>query len=63
LQLEQHGVKMRAVAFGGAEWHDELTAGSRPLAFAFRPVINEFNGRRRVELQITDWQAAVSVES
>jgi len=58
LQLEQHGVRMRAVAFGGAEWFDELTACGGPLSFAFRPVINEFNGRRRVELQVTDWQPA-----
>jgi single-stranded-DNA-specific exonuclease len=57
-QLVQHGVRMRAVAFGGAEWLDDLTAHGGPLSFAFRPVINEFNGRRRVELQITDWQAA-----
>ena len=26
-------------------------------SFAFRPVINNFNGRRTVELHISDWRA------
>jgi single-stranded-DNA-specific exonuclease len=60
LRLEQHGVRLRAVAFGGGDWLDELTARTGPLSFAFRPMINEFNGRRRVELQIMDWQAATA---
>ncbi len=29
-----------------------------PLSFAFRPVINNFNGRRTVELHIADWRVA-----
>ncbi|HEV3025341.1 MAG TPA: single-stranded-DNA-specific exonuclease RecJ [Pirellulales bacterium] len=58
LKLVQHGVPMRAVAFGGGEWADEMAAVAGPLAVAFRPIINEFGGRRSVEAQIADWRAA-----
>jgi len=58
LKLSQHGAALRAVAFGGGEWADELAAVEGPLSIAFRPVINEFRGRRTVELHLVDWQAA-----
>lgn len=58
LSLEQHGVKLRAVAFGGGDWEAELAAQTGPLAIAFRPVINDFRGQRRVELHVADWQPA-----
>jgi len=65
LRLDQHGARLRGVAFGGGEWADELAANSGPLNFAFRPVINRFNGRRNVELHITDWcrPAAVTAQA
>jgi single-stranded-DNA-specific exonuclease len=56
LKLSQHGVTLRAVAFGGGEWADELAAADRPLDVAFRPVINTFRGRRNVELHLVDWR-------
>jgi single-stranded-DNA-specific exonuclease len=56
LRLEQHGVTMRAVAFGGGEWADELAALTQPIEVAFRPVLNTFRGRRNVELQLADWR-------
>ena len=58
LRLEQHGCRLRGVAFGNGDWADELAGISGPLNFAFRPVINTFNGRRNVELHIADWRAA-----
>jgi len=58
MRFEQHGVKLRGVAFGGGDWIDELGATSGPLNVAFRPVINCFNGRRTVELHIADWRVA-----
>jgi single-stranded-DNA-specific exonuclease len=58
LVLEQHGVTMRAVAFGGGDWESELAAQRGPLAVAFRPVINNFRGQRKVELHLADWQAS-----
>ena len=58
LRLDQHGVKLRGVAFGNGDWADELSAAEGIFSFAFRPVINNFNGRRTVELHIADWRAA-----
>jgi single-stranded-DNA-specific exonuclease len=60
LKLSQQGVVLRAVAFGGGDWADELTAAAGPLEIAFRPIINDFNGHRRVELQLSDWRVAVA---
>jgi single-stranded-DNA-specific exonuclease len=58
LRFEQHGVALRAVAFGGGDWEDALNGAGGPLAVAFRPVINNFRGRQTVEIQLTDWRAA-----
>jgi single-stranded-DNA-specific exonuclease len=58
LKLAQHGVTLRGVAFGGGDWAEELVAAEGPLSVAFRPIINDFRGRRTVELQLADWQVA-----
>jgi single-stranded-DNA-specific exonuclease len=58
LRLAQHGVELRAVAFGGGEWADELDQTEGPIAVAYRPFVNHFRGRRSVELQVADWQPA-----
>jgi single-stranded-DNA-specific exonuclease len=62
LKLVQHGVRMRGVAFGQGDWADELTDLATPLAIAFRPTINEYNGRRSVELHVCDWRVAEPAE-
>ncbi len=56
LRLVQHGVTIRAVAFGGGEWEDDLNKDSGPLAIAFKPVINHWNGRHSIEMQLADWR-------
>jgi single-stranded-DNA-specific exonuclease len=56
LKLHQHGVTLRAVAFGGGEWAEELAASDRPLDVAFRPVVNTFRNRQSVELHLVDWR-------
>jgi single-stranded-DNA-specific exonuclease len=61
LKVRQHGTKMRAVFFGGGDLAEEMAGISGPLSLAFRPVINEFNGFRRVEMQIADWRVAEPV--
>jgi single-stranded-DNA-specific exonuclease len=58
--LSQHGVTMRAVAFGGGDWAEELAAVDSLLDVAFRPVINNFRGRYNVELHLVDWRAQAS---
>jgi single-stranded-DNA-specific exonuclease len=57
MRLSQHGVTLRAVAFGAGERSDELAAVGRPMDVAFRPVINDFHGRNNVELHLVDWKA------
>jgi single-stranded-DNA-specific exonuclease len=56
LRLEQHGVAIRAVAFGGGDWEDDLNKASGPLSVAFKPIINSFRGRVTVEMQLADWR-------
>jgi single-stranded-DNA-specific exonuclease len=60
MQLAQHGVTLRAVAFGSGDRADELAALDGPLDIAFRPVINNFRGRQSVELHLVDWRPAGS---
>jgi single-stranded-DNA-specific exonuclease len=61
LRLAQHGVQLRAIAFGGGEWAGELSAATGPIAVAFRPFVNHFRGRKSVELQVCDWQPAAAL--
>lgn len=56
MTFDQHGVKIRAVAFGGGDWGEELAAADGPLSIAFRPVINNFRGRSTVEIHLADWR-------
>ena len=63
LRLKQHGVQLRGVAFGRGELAEELQQAAGPLAVAFRPVINQFQGRRTVELHVVDWHAESAVGS
>jgi single-stranded-DNA-specific exonuclease len=56
LRLEQHGVSIRGVAFGGGDWEDDLNKGGGPLSVAFKPVINHWRGRQTIEMQLADWR-------
>ena len=58
VKLVQYGAAMRAVAFGQAEWIEPLNNHRGQIDVAFRPNINEFNGMKRVELQLLDWRVA-----
>ncbi|MGL4512132.1 MAG: single-stranded-DNA-specific exonuclease RecJ [Lacipirellulaceae bacterium] len=58
VEVEQHGVKLRAVAFGAGDWEEELLRVEGPLAIAFRPVINTFRGYASVEMHLEDWKPA-----
>ncbi|MEO1496155.1 MAG: single-stranded-DNA-specific exonuclease RecJ [Planctomycetota bacterium] len=58
VDLEQHGVKLRAVAFGEGDWEEELAKTNGPLEIAFQPVINTFRGYRSVEMHLADWKPA-----
>lgn len=58
LKLTQHRNSIRAVSFGNGEWAEELERIDGPIDVAFRPVINEFRGRRNIELQVVDWRVS-----
>jgi len=51
------GPGLRAVAFGRGDWFDPV-ASARTVSLAFRPVINEWNGRESVELHVDDMKFA-----
>ncbi len=45
-------------AFGNAEeWLPHFEQLTSPIDVVFRPVINEFNGYREVQMQLIDWAA------
>jgi single-stranded-DNA-specific exonuclease len=56
--FSQHSVKLRAVAFGQGDWAEELDQVSGPIDIVYQPMINEFRGRRSVEIQLVDWRPA-----
>ncbi len=58
VKLRQGTVVMRGVAFGAGDWCEELNACDGPIEIAYRPVINEFRGFKKVEIQIIDWRPA-----
>jgi single-stranded-DNA-specific exonuclease len=60
VRLQQHNIQIRAVAFGQGEWCNDLNACDGPIDIAYRPVINEFGGRRTVEIQLVDWRPSHS---
>lgn len=55
--VRQDGQHRKAIAFGRGERCDEL-ADHRRVRLAFEPIINEWNGRRSVELKVIDWKSA-----
>ena len=61
LRVDQGGCRLRGVAFGHGEWAEPLSQVSGPIDLAFRPVINEFAGRRSVEMHVVDWRASEQV--
>ena len=56
MELIQHGVRLRGVAFGRGHWAGDLANVEGSLSLAYRPVINSFRGRQNVELHVEDWQ-------
>ncbi|HEY1861501.1 MAG TPA: DHHA1 domain-containing protein, partial [Gemmataceae bacterium] len=55
-RVRQGAAQLRAVAFGMADRIDELTSTGGQCCLAFTPKINEWQGRRTVELEVTDFQ-------
>lgn len=60
IKLQHLGTTIRGVAFGKAEWAEELDSLSGPFDVVYRPVINEFRGRKNVEIHLVDWRPTSS---
>ncbi len=58
VRIRQQGTVLRGVAFGRAEWAEEMAKVGGPLHISFQPNINTFQGMNRVELQLIDWKPA-----
>ncbi len=63
MRLVHQRTTIRCVAFGGAEWHDDLVGTNGLLDVAYKPVINEFKGRQSVEIQLIDWRPSELAQS
>jgi single-stranded-DNA-specific exonuclease len=55
-QVKQEGTTLRAVGWNMAERIEELMSDSGRCCMVFAPKVNEWQGRRKVELEITDFQ-------
>jgi single-stranded-DNA-specific exonuclease len=63
VRLRQGSKVVRAVAFGAGDWCDALNAADGPIEIAYRPVINDFQGFRRVEVHLVDWRSSQSADA
>jgi single-stranded-DNA-specific exonuclease len=61
-RVRQGEAQLRAVAFGMAERLDELMSAQGQCCLAFTPKINEWQGRRNVELEVIDFQAGAEAK-
>ena len=57
LKLRQFNKVMKAIAFGKADWADQIAAASGPISVCFSPGLNSYNGYETVDLHLIDWQA------
>lgn len=56
-RVAQQGTVQKAIAWGMAERIDELMSAGGACCLAFTPKLNEWQGRRSVDLEVVDFQA------
>ena len=56
-RVRQNGTILKAIAFGMADRIEELMSMDGNCCLAFTPKINEWQGRRSVDIQVSDFQA------
>jgi single-stranded-DNA-specific exonuclease len=56
-RVRQERTELRAIAFGMGDRAEELMSAAGKCCLAFTPKVNEWQGRRRVELEVKDLQA------
>lgn len=54
-RVRQGDTVLRCVAWNMADRVEELQTSNAPLSLAFSPKINEWNGQRKIELQVLDF--------
>jgi single-stranded-DNA-specific exonuclease len=59
-RIVQHQTRIRGVGWHIGERADEFASIDTPLDIAYRPVINEYQGRHTVEVQLVDWRVSES---
>jgi single-stranded-DNA-specific exonuclease len=55
--VRQHNTTLKAIAFGMADRLDELMSEGRACCLAFTPKVNEWQGRKSIDLHVVDLQA------
>jgi single-stranded-DNA-specific exonuclease len=55
-RVKQHNREMKAIAFGMGENLEELMSAEGKCCLVFTPKINEWQGRRSVEVEVKDFQ-------
>jgi single-stranded-DNA-specific exonuclease len=56
-RVRQQGTSLRAIAFGMSDRAEELMSAGGSCCLVFRPRVNEWQGFRRVDLEVVDFQA------
>jgi single-stranded-DNA-specific exonuclease len=56
-RVSQQGTSLKAIAWGMAERAEELMSAGGACCLAFTPKLNEWNGLRSVDLEVSDFQA------
>jgi single-stranded-DNA-specific exonuclease len=56
-RVRQQGTTLKAIAWGMADRLEELTSAGGVCCLAFTPRINEWQGFRSIDLEVTDFQA------
>jgi single-stranded-DNA-specific exonuclease len=55
-RVRQRGSELKAIAFGMADHEEELLSDSGHCCLVFTPRLNEWQGRRSVDLEVRDFQ-------
>jgi single-stranded-DNA-specific exonuclease len=56
-RVRQQGTTLKAIAFGMADRVEELMSAGGACSLAFTPKLNEWQGWRSIDLEVTDFQA------
>jgi single-stranded-DNA-specific exonuclease len=59
VKVKQQGSLLRAIAFSLADRYEELMSSAGQCCLVFTPRINEWNGFRRIDLEVVDFQAGL----